>query len=118
MTEQVKIKKAIPEDIDVSGMAMVSTFFEECVRKMIIAGMEWLEAHPQSAPRFGRVIGADVEAMTSTNAAAATLQVEMLKAAPKGSTADMMKTAVNNVRAAKILGWDRYLEHLQEGRCF
>jgi len=41
--------------IFVEGMREISGFgggYEEACRKMLVAGLEWLDAHPKAAPKF------------------------------------------------------------------
>lgn len=116
MTDAIATKREFPEGLDVSRMSVVSAFFEDCVRDMVIAGAEWLDENPDASPQFGRVHGSDE--MTAVNAAGSLMRLEMLKAASKRSTAEMLRIAVNNVRAIRILGWTRYIQDLQEGRWF
>jgi len=110
--------RAFPESVDVSGMSDVSALFEESVRAMILKGADWIEANPDANPQFGRILGSDPVIMTSVNAAASLLRVEMLKASPRGTTAEMVRVAVNNVRVIRIIGWTRYLQGLKDGVCF
>jgi len=92
--------------------------YEDGCRTMVLAALDWMEAHPTEDPKFHGfkdVTGICIE----DNAAAKAMSDAMTAAAdakyPNGGvTGAMHQASVSHAMAAKRLGWDAYVAKMRE----
>ena len=106
-----KNKYRYPENIDaISGFGADSPYEHAC-QKMVIAGMEWHDQHPDAHVRFKtseQIIGvpfemsADCESITN----------HMNDAIGGEASGMMVCTTLKHVLAARRIGWDKYLQEI------
>lgn len=92
---------------EISGMGGV---YEEGCRKMVIAGMKWMDKHPEAKPKFmysDTVIGI----ITTENISAEKLS-KAVDAAAKGCSGDMNQKVIEHLMHIKKVGWDTYVEEM------
>jgi hypothetical protein len=84
--------------------------YEEACRKMILAGVKWIEQHPDSNPIFW---GYDKTTGTRTedNEDAKSLENAILKLIPD-CTGAMYGACLNHVLYIKKNGWEKYVEEM------
>lgn len=85
--------------------------YEDACRKMVIAGMEWWDEHPDAKVTYGQyenITGLTVNESDDCKA----LQNHMNEAIDKKATGAMMQAATNHVTAAHRLGWEKYLTEM------
>lgn len=87
--------------------------YEDGCRKMVIAGMEWFDKHPQSDPKFTEyknIYGF----INDENEDATQLTDHMNKSIDNEATGAMMQACVNHVKYAYKHGWDNYIKKMEE----
>jgi hypothetical protein len=103
-----------------SEMSEISGFggdYEEACRKMVLAGMKWLDEHPTADPQFHGYTGI-YGVITEDNADAESLTKVIVAASGGGTSGAMHHASVSHVMAYKRLGWDGYraeMLHSDEG---
>lgn len=87
--------------------------YEEGCRKMVVAGMEWMDNNKEANPQFSTV--KDIYGLIhSEDEEAKQLTKHMNKAANNEATGGMMECCVNHVRYAHQNGWDKYIEVMEK----
>lgn len=83
--------------------------YEACCRAMVVAGLEWLDAHPDAKPEFGRYA-------SEGNDHAKALGDAILKPGESGggATGAMFGAAVSHVLRVRKVGWDAYCAEMRE----
>ena len=87
--------------------------YEEGCCKMVIAGLEWFDAHPDADPKFHvfkNLFGLVVE----NNKDAEALTKHMNTAINGEATGAMMQACMDHVMFAKHHGWDKYIEMMEK----
>jgi hypothetical protein len=88
--------------------------YENACRKMVIAGMEWLDQHPEAALSFQQcenIYGI----ITPTNAESIAFTDHICKACGEnGPSGAMMHATVEHVMAAHKMGWDQYVKEMEK----
>jgi hypothetical protein len=87
--------------------------YEECCRKMVIAGLEWFDEHENADPKFQgfkNVFGLLLE----KNEDAEKLTKHMNNAINGEATGAMMQACLDHVKYAKHHGWDKYIEVMEK----
>ena len=95
---------------EISGMG---GGYEAVCRAMVLAGIEWLDAHPSADPQFTgfkNIYGV----VSEENADAGALTNAILAASGGEATGAMHHASVSHCLAYKRLGWDEYRRQLQE----
>ena len=97
---------------EISGF---SGIYEEGCRKMVIAGMEWMDKNPDVKLNFkefqnitGVIIPENIESEKLTD--------YMNESIGGEATGAMMQACINHVTYASKHGWDKYMK-LMEARC-
>ena len=86
--------------------------YETTCRAMVLAGLDWFDAHSEATPKFHGykgiygIIGEDNEDAKSLSNAIVT--------AAKDCTGAMHQAAVSHVLAARDMGWEKYVEKMRE----
>lgn len=86
--------------------------YEKSCRNMVIAGMEWLDAHPEAKPTFkqyANVYGITAEENNDMEA----MQAAMLRVCDD-CTGAMMQACTNHVLKAREVGWEEYTRLMNE----
>ena len=87
--------------------------YEDACRKMVIAGMEWLDAHKEANPAFKQF--ENVYGLTSEeNDDMKKMQSAMNAVVDDGCSGAMMQACTNHVLYAHKNGWDKYISELME----
>lgn len=87
--------------------------YEEACRKMVIAGMEWWDEHPEADVRWQEAKNIrGIQFNESEDCKA--MQKHMSEAVGDDATGAMMQYTCNHVLAARRLGWDGYMEKMKE----
>lgn len=87
--------------------------YEQCCRDMVLAGIAWMDAHPDSDPKFHGfrdVYGVILE----DNEDARGLAEAVIAAAKGEATGAQHHACIGHVLAYRRLGWDRYCARLRE----
>ena len=82
--------------------------YEEGCRKMVIAGLEWYDEHPNAMPKFHGwkgVFGLIIE----DNSEAEALTKHMNDSINGEATGAMMQACLGHVNYARQHGWDKYI---------
>lgn len=94
------------------GMGEISGFgggYEEMCRKMLFAGLAWLDANPNANPEFRGYTGI-YGIITETNEDAESLSEAILEPSERGATGAMHQAVVGACLYVKREGWDAYVE--------
>lgn len=103
------------------GMREISGFggsYEEACRAMVVAGVEWLDAHPAASPKIGEFEGV-LGLTTAENEDADAFREAMADAAREvgdddgGPTGAMMQFASRHAMSAHEMGWAAYVEEME-----
>jgi hypothetical protein len=81
---------------------------EETCRKMLIAGINWLDAHPGASPEFGsyeNIYGIIIE----NNEDAKSLTEAVVVASGRNCTGVMHQAVISHCLWIKKYGWDKYV---------
>lgn len=98
------------------GMFEIGGFggtYEQSCRKMVAAGMEWFDEHPEAAPRFEgyeAVYGVIYE----TNEDAKELSKAVIAAADD-CTGAMHQATIGHILHIHGVGWDTYVGEMKRG---
>lgn len=96
-------------------MSEISGFggdYEAACRRMVVAGVEWLDSHPGANPRFDQY--KNIYGITANeNADMKEMQKVMADAAPDPS-GQMMQATTNHVLIIKKRGWDWYCLQMEK----
>jgi hypothetical protein len=87
--------------------------YEDCCRRMVKAGCEWFDAHPNADPKFKRfknVYGICIE----DNDDAKSLTEAVIAAANGDATGAMHQATIGHVFAVRRLGWDGYCAEMRK----
>lgn len=87
--------------------------YEASCRKMVLAGIAWLEEHPDADPKFHgfkNVTGICME----DNADATALSKAITDACIEGATGAMHQAAVSHALFIRANGWDAYATKMRE----
>jgi hypothetical protein len=85
--------------------------YEDTCRKMLIAGIEWLDAHPDKAPIFKQ--NPDIFGLVKEdNAAAESLSAAIVDAAEGDATGAMHHAVIQHVMTVNQIGWDAYVQSM------
>lgn len=93
-----------------SEMGEISGFgggYEETCRKMVLAGMKWLDDNPTADPQFHGFKGI-YGVITEDNDDAKALTKAIVDASGNDCTGAMHQASVSHAMAYKRLGWDAY----------
>lgn len=86
--------------------------YEESCRKMILAGVEWLESNPESSPKFSTL--KDVFGIVcDENDDAKELENVIVSSVPD-CTGAMVQAVIGHLMFIKDNGWDRYVEEMEK----
>lgn len=97
------------------GCTEISGFgggYEEICRKMVIAGMEWLDSHPKakiSYKEYKNIYGIT----TGESKDCKKMQDVMLKASDNDCTGAMMQATLSHVMYAHKNGWEKYISEMK-----
>jgi hypothetical protein len=86
--------------------------YEDACRKMVIAGMEWLDAHKEANPtfeQFKNIYGLT----TGENEDMKKMQDAMNAVVDDGCSGAMMQASTNHVLYAYKNGWDKYISEME-----
>ena len=87
--------------------------YENACRKMVIAGMEWLDKHKEANPTFDQFV--NVFGMTDNeNDDMKAMQKHMNKAIDNEASGAMMQACTNHILHAKEVGWETYISEMEE----
>ena len=95
---------------EISGMG---GGYEEACRKMVIAGMEWLDEHPGadiSYKEYKNIYGITTGESDDCKA----MQKHMNEAIDNEASGAMMQACSSHILAAKKMGWDGYVAKMNE----
>lgn len=102
-------KYVYPEGLDV-----ISGFggsYETACQKMVVSGMEWLDANKEANPTFDQF--KNIYGLTANeNKDMELMQTHMNEAIDKGASGAMMQACTNHVLFASKNGWDKYIEEI------
>ena len=87
--------------------------YEATCRKMVLAGMQWIDEHPQADPQFYGYEGV-YGILEEDNAEAKTLSRVVVEASGNDCTGAMHQACIGHVLAYKRLGWEEYCKQLRE----
>ena|SRR5688572_22562404 len=85
--------------------------YEDCCRKMVVAGMEWLEKHPNadlSYKEYENIYGITADESNDIKL----LQKHMNGAINNKSSGAMMQACLGHIMFAHKNGWDKYMEEM------
>ena len=88
--------------------------YEKACRRMVLAGIKWLDDHPTADPKFHGykdVYGICMEDNDDEKALS-----EAIVAACSDCSGAMHQAAVSHVLMAKSLGWEKYVEEMSKPR--
>jgi hypothetical protein len=87
--------------------------YEQACRKMVVAGMEWIDEHPGANLKVGSFKG--VFGPTSAETEDTKLLEEaILKAVENGCTGAMLHAAYKHIFYAKHHGWEAYIREMEK----
>lgn len=92
-------------------MAEISGFgggYEGCCRKMVLAGLDWFDAHPDADPKFksyNNIYGVLIDDNDDAKALSAAV---VAGAGADGATGAMHQTCIYHVLHSRAVGWDVY----------
>jgi hypothetical protein len=87
--------------------------YESGCRKMVVAGLEWLDAHPEaviSYQEYKHIYGMTANESPDCEA----MQSHMNKAIDNEATGAMMQACTGHVMYAHKNGWDKYVSELEK----
>lgn len=87
--------------------------YENVCRAMVLAGIQWIDEHPDADPKFHGYNGI-YGIITEDNDDAKALTAAVVAAANGDCTGAMHQASVGHVMAYKRLGWDEYSKQLRE----
>ena len=99
-----------------SDMGEISGFggdYEAMCRKMVIAGMEWWDEHPDADPQFHGFKGI-YGIIEEDNDDAKALTKAVVAPSDGGCTGAMHQAAIGHVLFARKNGWAKYQEKMRE----
>lgn len=99
-----------------SDMCEISGFgggYEETCRKMVLAGLDWLEAHPNADPKFRSYENVTGLCMEDNDDAKALSDV-VIAASDNEATGAMHHACINHILFIKAKGWKAYVEAMKE----
>lgn len=103
------MERKYTDKMDVSGMGGA---YEDACRAMILAGCDWLDAHPDAVPKFASLQGV-FGYVKEENEDAESLS-EAVAAACDDCTGAMHHQALLHVWFIKQNGWDKYTEEMEK----
>jgi hypothetical protein len=86
--------------------------YENACRQMVIAGMEWLDDHPEADPKyseFKNVFGLT----TNENDDCKNLQKAMNEAIDNEASGAMMQACLSHILYARDKGWENYIKKME-----
>jgi hypothetical protein len=86
--------------------------YEQQCRAMVLAGLDWLDAHPDADPKFHGYSG--VYGIATEDNDDAKALTEAVVAATPDCTGAMHQAAVSHVLAARRMGWPAYVAKMRE----
>ncbi len=90
--------------------------YEGCCRKMLKAGLEWFDAHPDAQPKFRGFEGI-YGVITEDNLDANALSKAVCDAAePEGATGAMHQAVIKSIFWIRKHGWKKYIEMMSRAR--
>jgi hypothetical protein len=87
--------------------------YEEQCRKMVLAGLDWFDAHPDADPKykgFKDVVGI----LLDDNDDAKALSKAVTDACEDGATGAMHQVTINHVLIIRHKGWDWYVAEMSQ----
>lgn len=88
--------------------------YEACCRRMVVAGLEWCDAHPQAEPKFHGYQGI-YGVISEDNEDAKQLTAAVIAAAePEGATGAMHQATIGHILGIRRVGWDAYVKDMRE----
>lgn len=99
-----------PEMGEISGFG---GDYEAACRKMLKAGMEWFDAHPEADPKFTsfkQIFGL----ITEDNDDAKALSAAVVDASGGDCTGAMHQAVINHCFFIHRNGWERYVEEMSK----
>lgn len=95
--------------------------YEDACRAMVLAGIKWLDEHPEADPKFEslkfgltQTKNADAEALEQAILDARVIDGGREIRVGEEATGAMVHASLNHVFAYKRLGWDEYCRQLRE----
>lgn len=96
------------------GMSEVSGFggsYERACRKMIKAGMEWFDEHPEADPQFGGYEG--IYGIISMDNDDAKKLSKAVTASVDDCTGAMHQATIGHILHIQKVGWKTYIEEMK-----
>ena len=87
--------------------------YEQTCRDMVIAGVEWLNAHPDEDPKFSHS-PAIYGIVNEDNDAAKALSEVVLAVTDGGCSGAMHHASILHILQIKHLGWEKYCEIMRK----
>ena len=99
-----------PEMGEISGFG---GSYEEACRKMVVAGLNWLDMHPLAEPKFHGYKGV-YGILSEDNAIAKELSTAMVDAAGGDCTGAMHQATVTTVLWIREHSWEEYVKEMKK----
>lgn len=96
------------------GMAEISGFggsYEEACRRMVKAGMEWFDKHPQANPQFGGYEG--IYGVISVDNEDAKNLSKAVTTSVDDCTGAMHQATIGHILQIHKVGWDAYVKKMK-----
>ena len=100
-----------PEMNEISGFG---GGYEEACRKMLKAGLEWWDEHPDADPHFRGMKNVYGILMEDNEDAKALSEAMMAPVKGEGATGAMHQGVVGHIFFIRREGWDRYVEEMSK----
>lgn len=113
MNDQAGIVRQFTDDMDeISGFG---GDYEAACRTMVLAGLDWLDAHPDADPQF-RGYENIYGVITEDNEAATGLTAAVIAASGGEATGAMHQATISHILWIKSHSWDEYVEEMRGKR--
>jgi hypothetical protein len=102
------------------NMCEISGFgggYELCCRAMVVAGLEWLDAHPGAKPEFHGwrgIYGVIVDDNEDAKALSLAIEEAAKAQGRGGATGAMHQAAVTHILTIRDKGWDWYVAEMRQ----
>jgi len=97
-----------------SDMGEISGFggeYEEACRNMVIAGLEWLDMHPNADPKFHGYAG--IYGIIDEDNNDAKELGKVVENACDGCSGAMYQVSISHILYIKNNGWDKYVDRMR-----
>ena len=98
------------------GMSEISGFggnYEDTCRRMVKAGLEWFDEHPEADPQFVGYEG--IYGIISEENEDAKKLSKSVVASVNDCTGAMHQSTIGHILHIKKVGWDIYIEEMKNG---